>query len=81
MILSDDKLATVGTINFDYRSFYHNYECGVWLYNTDSILDIKEDFLNTIDESLEITLQYVEEKIGFFKLFIGEIIKVFAPLF
>ncbi|MEI3292662.1 MAG: hypothetical protein V8R63_04155 [Thomasclavelia ramosa] len=25
----DDKIATVGTINFDYRSLYLHFECGV----------------------------------------------------
>ncbi len=28
----DDKFATVGTINLDYRSLYLHFECGVWLY-------------------------------------------------
>lgn len=81
MILSDDKIATVGTMNFDYRSFYHNYECAVWLYNTDSILDIKNDFLKIFDDSFEVTTQYIENEIGFFNLLIGKILKVFAPLF
>ena len=27
----DDKFATVGTINLDYRSLYLHFECGVWL--------------------------------------------------
>ena len=25
---SDDRKAVVGTINLDYRSLYHHYECG-----------------------------------------------------
>ena len=28
-VVVDDKVATVGTINFDYRSLYLHFECGV----------------------------------------------------
>ena len=42
--LCDDQLAIVGTINLDYRSLLHHYECAVLMYNTDCIKDIKRDF-------------------------------------
>lgn len=81
MLLCDDKIATVGTINFDYRSFYHNYECGVWLYNTDSIIDIKNDFVDILNKSTEVTGEYIKNNIGLFNSFLGGILKLFAPLF
>jgi cardiolipin synthase len=81
MIIADDILATVGTINFDYRSFYHNYECGVWLYDTDSIKNIKEDFNNTIKNSIEVNNEFIKKNITWFKRLLGEIFKLFAPLF
>ena len=81
IIIVDDKLATVGTVNFDYRSFYHNYECGIWLYNTDSIDDIKNDFENTINKSIEITDEFIKTNINWFKRLSGEVLKLFAPLF
>ena len=37
MFVSDDSVATVGTVNLDYRSLYLHFECGVCLYNTESI--------------------------------------------
>ncbi len=43
-VLCDDMLAVLGTINFDYRSLLHHYECGVLMYNTDSLMDMKRDF-------------------------------------
>ena len=52
--ISDDKVGVVGTINLDYRSLVHHYECGVYMVNSPSILDIKEDFINTMNESIEI---------------------------
>lgn len=81
MILSDDKLATVGTVNFDYRSFYHNYECGVWLYNTNSIKDIKNDFEITLNKSIQVTDEFIKTNINWFERLSGEILKLFAPLF
>lgn len=43
-LLCDDILGVVGTINMDYRSLVHHFECGVMLYNTSSLQDIKKDF-------------------------------------
>lgn len=80
-LIADDKIATVGTVNFDYRSFYHNYECGVWLYDTDSINDIKNDVEKTFEKSLEIDENFIKTNINFIKRLCGEVLKLFAPLF
>ena len=42
--LADDELAFVGTINFDFRSLVHHFECGTLLYKNPCIQDIKADF-------------------------------------
>lgn len=54
LFLSDDNIATVGTINIDYRSFYLHFECGLWMSGTDTIKDIKENFNSIISVSKEI---------------------------
>lgn len=47
-IVADDKIAFVGTINCDYRSFYHHFECGALLYGVMDIITLmREDFLRT----------------------------------
>ena len=51
VFVSDDHIATVGTINMDYRSLYHHFECGVYLEDTDVIKEIKKDLTNTIKVS------------------------------
>ena len=53
--IADDATAVCGSINLDYRSLVHNFECGVWMYETDCIRDMREDFLNTAAVSEEIT--------------------------
>ena len=42
--LADDELAFVGTINFDFRSLVHHFECGTLLYKNPCIKDIRDDF-------------------------------------
>lgn len=74
----DDEVATVGTINMDYRSLYLHFECGVFMYKTSAIRDIKADALDTIAKSKEITIEDCNRG-----LFIGlgqAILRGFAPL-
>lgn len=53
--LCDDTFAVCGTINLDYRSLVHHFECGVWMYDADCIPDMKRDFLETLEKSREVT--------------------------
>ena len=57
VILSDDEVSIVGTANFDFRSFYLNYECGIWMYNTKEELNIKKDFEETLKQCEQIELK------------------------
>lgn len=58
----DDEVAVVGTINLDYRSLYLHFECGVWLYQTKSVSQVKQDFLDTLEVSSEITLDFCKNR-------------------
>lgn len=78
-VLCDDELAAVGTINFDYRSFYHHFECGVLLYRADAIAELKKDMEDTFAVSEKIDIEWCRKK--FMKLnVIGPILKLFSPL-
>ena len=44
IFVSDDKVATVGTVNMDYRSFSLHFECGVWFSSNWAVDDIKSHF-------------------------------------
>ena len=52
--VSDDRVATVGTINMDYRSFFFHFECGVWMCGNDAVMDIKNHFLELQRQSQKI---------------------------
>lgn len=76
--VSDDVVATVGTTNLDFRSLYLHFECGACLYRTKTVLDVKKDFLATLDECKEITR--TDCKAGPLKTFWQSICRIFAPL-
>lgn len=74
----DDEYVTVGTVNLDYRSLYLHFECGVWLYMSKMINDVKEDFLKTIDESQKVKIK--KKKANYLYKLWMQILKAFAPL-
>jgi len=76
--VSDDNIATVGTTNLDFRSLYLHFECGVLIYSSETIKAIKNDFINTLPASQEITLKDCAS--GVFHKIIPDILRVFAPL-
>lgn len=78
-VLCDDESAVVGTVNFDYRSFYHHFECGAFLYRVDAIQDLKKDMEETFAVSERITMDWCRKK--FVKTnVIGPVLKLFSPL-
>ena len=79
VFVSDDCKAVVGTINMDYRSLYHHFECATYLHGTDCVADIKEDFLATLDKCQEATLDTVRNEKWHVKL-VGNVMKFVAPL-
>lgn len=74
----DGKLATVGTVNLDYRSLYHHFECGVLLYHTPCLEQIRADIEETYEHSLELTLDNMKHN-ALIRL-IQKVVRIFAPL-
>ena len=79
VFVSDDREAVVGTINLDYRSLYHHFECATYLYGTDCIPDIEADFQATRQLCRTITPETAREE-RFSRKFTGFLMKVIAPL-
>ncbi len=79
VFVSDDIKAVVGTINLDYRSLYHHFECATYLYQTKCITDIEKDFADTLEKCKRVTEQTIKQEKRGYKV-IGGIIKVIAPL-
>lgn len=76
---SDDICATVGTINLDYRSFYHHFECGVCFHESTVVAKIEEDFQDTLRKCQEVTMDYYR-KIPLYQKAAGKVARLLAPL-
>ena len=77
--VSDDNKAVVGSVNLDYRSLYHHFECGTYLADVPCIGEIKADFLQTLASSREITPESLKEEKLHVRV-IGAVMKLIAPL-
>lgn len=78
MFLCDDVIATVGTLNLDYRSLYLHFECGVYIENNRVIKDIENDFNETFEVSHKLSKK--EVKPSLIKAIWQTILRLFAPL-
>lgn len=76
--VSDDTDAVIGTINMDYRSLYLHFECGAYLYKTESVMDMKQDFLRTLKKSRKIELSFLRQ--GFLQEVFDAVLQIIAPL-
>ena len=77
--VSDGEKAVVGTINFDYRSLYHHFECAAFLYKADCIAQIEADFRNTLLQCRSVTSETIAHEKMFYKV-VGWLTKFIAPL-
>lgn len=75
----DDEIATVGSINMDYRSLYLHFECGVWMYRSSAVMQVKEDVLETLKECEEITMEFCRKRPAVIRTILG-VLKIFTPL-
>ena len=79
VFVADDKEAVVGTINLDYRSLYHHFECAAFLYDTPCIPDIRADVEATMARSALVEKNFMEHEKPGVKL-MGFLMKAIAPL-
>jgi cardiolipin synthase len=79
LFVSDDVVATVGSYNLDYRSFYLNYEVGALLVNCPAIKDIRQDYETTLNTCHEISIADYKA-LPFPTRVLGKILRLFGPL-
>lgn len=78
--VSDDRCAVVGTINMDYRSFCHHFECAVWMCDVPAIADMKRDLEECFARSREITLGNNRKRFIIAQVW-QAVLRIIAPLF
>ena len=79
VFLQDDRMGVVGTVNLDYRSLYHHFECAALLCGGKVLEDIKTDFDDTLKKSQRVTREAAAHEKLHVKL-IGSLLKIVAPL-
>lgn len=79
VFVSDDDTATVGTINLDYRSLYHHFECGTFIYNNPVVWEVERDFQNTLKQCQKVTIMDIKERRTSMKM-VGRVLRLIAPL-
>ena len=78
-MIADGKKAVVGTINMDYRSLYHHFECAAYLYKTSCIPEIEADYLETLKKCRTVSRDTIRREKLSVKIR-GSLMKFIAPL-
>ena len=78
-LVADGEYAVIGTINFDFRSFYLHYECAVLLCGVSAVGEIKRDFDATEKMCQSITMAEYKKFNPMTRL-MGRTIRTLAPL-
>lgn len=78
-IVADDNAAVVGTINMDFRSFFLHFECATCFYESSVVGAVKQDILNTIEQSRQIDDEWLR-KVPWLRSIASSVLRLFAPL-
>ena len=76
---ADGCVAVIGTVNLDYRSFYLQFENGVWLYGKETVAALEADFEETFPQCRRITPEDCAA-VPWYTRILRAFIRLFAPL-
>jgi cardiolipin synthase len=79
MLVVDDAHALIGSINLDNRSFYIQYEDGVWLSGNPVVKDMRKDIEKAISESCRVSIEEIK-KGGVVRNAFGLLLRIFSPM-
>ena len=74
----DDIFAFCGTINFDFRSLVHHFECGTVLYKCNCMKEIEDDFKTMVSVSEEVPSDF---RLRGIKKAVCSLFKIISALF
>ena len=80
MFIADDHIATIGSVNLDYRSLYHHFENGVVFIDSPVVHEAKTDFEETLKDCTHMQ-KGDYKKIPLYQRALGRLFRIFAPLF
>ncbi len=62
VVLMDDQMATVGSVNFDNRSFAINFEITLWFTDSDTIANVETMLLKDFESCRQVGIAEVETR-------------------
>lgn len=66
-LMVDDRIATLGSANFDYRSFYENFEININIYSESEVIKLKKIFASDLKKSILVTNEEYGKRTIFIK--------------
>ena len=77
--ISDNQIATIGSVNLDYRSLFHHFENGVVFIDSPIVTEAKKDFDKTLHDCYLMQKEDYK-KVPLYIRFYGRLFRIFAPL-
>ena len=68
VLISDDYVSSVGTANFDIRSFELNFEVNAFIFDYEINSELIKAFEEDVQKSEEITLEDYENRKAYYKM-------------
>lgn len=78
-IIIDDEMATVGSANFDFRSFEHNFEANIFIYSKELNNRMTEIFLADMRHSIRVIPANWRRRPDILRIS-ESLIRIFAPI-
>jgi len=79
LIVIDGRLAVVGTVNMDIRSFQLNFELALFLYSVADITQVVAVVEKIIADSRLVNSEEIHQR-GKVKEFVEDICRIFSPV-
>lgn len=79
-IVVDDELVSIGSANFDFRSFEHNFETNALVYSVEEALRVKEDFMTDVQHCVLIDNLAEWRKRPFAQKICESIVRLVSPV-
>ncbi len=80
VILVDDRIAGVGTVNFDNRSFRINFEITMWFTHERMLTDVEKMLRRDFAAAKKVDLDRRGARPGFVMRFLSEAARLFSPI-
>lgn len=78
-VIVDDDFSTVGSTNFDFRSFEHNFEANLLIYSRDVNARLRARFLEDQKECIRVVPSVWRER-PYIEKALESVMRLFAPI-